>query len=686
MAGPGEPRVASRLPPHGHMDVAVLPQPVGQVGERHGRRRVRADVGDRQRALPGDHAVDEHLPAGPQVAQPDERAPVLDAQAAPSPGDGDGPIHPGHLAHRRVRLQVGGHQAVGDEVAVVGCVAELAAVGEAHPAVGQPLAQAVVLPLPQEAALQAGGGGDRVPIVGERAVAVAHRVAVLAHDQRPRADARLPVLADGVDRGVHGTHHICRRQAAVVPPLGPHGALVVQRPRRVATPDPPRERSMVRAVAAFVAQAPQDHRRVVPVALHHPGTPVDPRRPVSRIVTEAAEVRVALDVGLVHQIEAEFVAEVIEGVVVGIVRRADRADVVGPHQREVGPHIVEVDRLAPVGVVVVAVHSEDPDRLAVHQQLPVAHLDAPDADVLGLNVGHESARVDQLRGHRVPPGGLGAPCLGAGDIPVRGYFEAREPVWPGVLLRNRLTDRGTDLLAAGVPQCGPHRPARRRSPAEVDHGSGIDRPDRGERIERGGDGQVGEVDIGARLDPDGAVQARHPPLILVLDVAVGAVPHDHDRQLVAIGHQERPHVVFAGKAAVGAVPDEPAVHVDGMHALGPRDVQHGPALHPAGRHREGAAINPGRVPLRQPGRRTIERHLDVGVVGRVHERFTGRAVEVLNGPVAGHGDGRGPRPLALQCASRHRVGAVEQLQRPATVKRAAVEPSHRDVHRQPIEL
>ena len=69
-------------------------------------------------------------------------------------------------------------------VAVVGLVAEVAAVGVADRAVGEPLVEAVVAPLPDEAALEPGRRLDRVPVLGERAVAVAHRVRVLAHDQR----------------------------------------------------------------------------------------------------------------------------------------------------------------------------------------------------------------------------------------------------------------------------------------------------------------------------------------------------------------------------------------------------------------------------------------------------------------------------------------------------------------------
>ena len=70
------------------------------------------------------------------------------------------------------------------EVAVVRLVAEVAAVRPARPPVGQRLDEAVVPELPDEPALEPGRRLDGVPVLGQRAVAVAHRVRVLAHDQR----------------------------------------------------------------------------------------------------------------------------------------------------------------------------------------------------------------------------------------------------------------------------------------------------------------------------------------------------------------------------------------------------------------------------------------------------------------------------------------------------------------------
>jgi hypothetical protein len=56
---------------------------------------------------------------------------------------------------------------------------------------------------------------DHVPVVGERAVRVAHRMAVLAHDQRSVAEPVAPVGLDRVDRsGTSGT----RRRTGGEPP------------------------------------------------------------------------------------------------------------------------------------------------------------------------------------------------------------------------------------------------------------------------------------------------------------------------------------------------------------------------------------------------------------------------------------------------------------------------------------
>ncbi len=87
---------------------------------------------------------------------------------------------------RGVGGAVGPHDPVGAEVGVVSNFAEVAAVRPVLPAAFVDLPDAVVDPLPHEAALQSGVAVEGGVVVGQPAVRVAHRVGVLAHDDRPR--------------------------------------------------------------------------------------------------------------------------------------------------------------------------------------------------------------------------------------------------------------------------------------------------------------------------------------------------------------------------------------------------------------------------------------------------------------------------------------------------------------------
>ena len=107
-----------------------------------------------------------------------------------------------------MRFPVGIYQAVDAKIAVGGHVhPEIAAVSVKFTTlriVGQ---QALIHPVPDAAALQLRVLVDGVPVVGEAAAAVAHRVRVLAHNER--AGLRLAgVLGQVVRRGVHNGHDV----------------------------------------------------------------------------------------------------------------------------------------------------------------------------------------------------------------------------------------------------------------------------------------------------------------------------------------------------------------------------------------------------------------------------------------------------------------------------------------------
>ena len=217
--------------------------------------RARGDRRERQVAGRRDHAARSDLPGRAQPAGVAELPAVLERDPALA-GRRDrrrtrrGPhrrreVHV--LEHRGLGRAVGERDPVDAEHAVVGLVAEVAAVGVAHRPVRQPLLEAVVAPLPDEPALEPARGLDGVPVLGERPVAVAHRVAELAHDQRVPLPIAPGVGEDGADRRVHRAQQVARCLAAR--PVELDRALVVERPRRVRDPRPAGRGVVIHAVA-----------------------------------------------------------------------------------------------------------------------------------------------------------------------------------------------------------------------------------------------------------------------------------------------------------------------------------------------------------------------------------------------------------------------------------------------------
>jgi hypothetical protein len=110
---------------------------------------------------------------------------------------------------------------------------------------------------------------------------------------------------------------------------------------------------------------------------------------------------VALDVGLVDEVEAVLVAEVVPALVVGVVREPDRVEVVALHDLDVADHVREVEGLAVPLVVLVAVHALD--------EHAVPHLDPAEADPAGGMLHRAVPGRDEAHDRGVEGGILMAP-------------------------------------------------------------------------------------------------------------------------------------------------------------------------------------------------------------------------------------------------------------------------------------
>ena len=554
----------------------------------------------------------------------------------------------------------------------------------------------MVLPLPDETALQTGRVLEGVPVVGERTVRVSHRVAVLAHDERPCAAPRRSVPHDALDRCVHRADHVGGTRAALHPVLHRinrgqpaarvvlvvHGPLVVDGTRRVVRAHPRCGRVVHRAVAALVAEGPHDDARVVLVALHHAGHARHDRGAVARVVAQARVPGVALHVRLVDHVETQFVAQVQEPRVVRVVRTAHRVHVVLLHQHDVGAHVRDRHGLAPFGMVVVAVHALDHHAGTVHEQVPALDLDPaePRALVHGLRLA--SPLVDERHRDTVQHGQLGRPRPHPGDQPLCAGDMAVEHVGPRVV-RDLLLHRGEHAPVRGR-DLDAHAPSLRHRCTAVrsDCREHAQRPRGVVVLQAGVDADV--LDVHGRLRPHVhlAVQAGHPPLVLVLHVTLGREPADHDDDGVVAIVEQVGHVVLARQAAVGAVAGPAAVHDHRVHALGAAHMEDDAPAVPLRGHREHRPVHHRGDHIGQCRGQALPRHRDVRVV-----RLVAEAEEC---PVAGDGDRPPVRVVEERC--EHLGGNVSGMpvphHGPLPVERAeprvALALEQRAAHRQAV--
>jgi hypothetical protein len=535
----GRPReLAARSQRHSEVRALSIGQRELRDGYLHAAGRARCD---RERVeLAGRHlvAVDLHRPPRSQPREIHERVLVRDFEH-PARGVDRPHLHRldhfGELEQRRVGRAVGGHEPVAHERTVVGLVAEVAAVREALGSVGERLHERLVDPIPDESALQAGIRADRAPVVVEAAAGVAHRVDVLAHDQRARrSEARRPIH-EVMDLRVHRRDHIglgalageARGDVALVrrDQVFAQSPFVVHRPGRVPRAQPRGGRDVNRRRATLVAERPHDDRGVVLVALGHARDPLEHGGVPARIFREAAKVRVSFDVGLVEHVQAEAVADVVEVRVIRVVRRAHRVDVVPLHQHHVGLDRRARHRLAPAGVVIVAVDAFHEHGLPVHEQLVAAHLHPPEPDRERHGIHLVAVRVDQRDRQVVPVRRLRAPRRDAGHGQRGAGTPALEPeeVHDPIVVFE--VDRGLGLLARNFDA---RPPTLGRGGDRVDIDSRVDAPVACVGVVVGNDVQVGDEHRRRRVQEDAPVQTGVKPMILVFQI--GRVRPSHNRE------------------------------------------------------------------------------------------------------------------------------------------------------------
>ncbi len=445
-------------------------------------------------------------------------------------------------------------------------------------------------------------------------------------------------LDHGRDGGIHRTNDVGDTVAGIVDGFGRlliggpeiNARLVMQRTTSVVATNPSGHGVVIGAVATLITKRPDDDGRVVFVALDHPHRALDEGCGVAPVAADLMKIIVRLKVGFIDDVETEFVAHVEPVGIVRIVRGADGVDVEALHRQRVEPHRFAVERLALRVVVIVPVHALDQDALAVDQQHPVAHFDAAKTDARRRDLDSLALRTLQRDDEPVKVRRLRRPEPRLFDDLVELGLKPR----PSAMLaggHNVLQRLREYFFALGIEELRLDFPVLLRLRGEADLRGNLQPAVLVMIFETGPCEDIGEIDRRGRIHIDLAMQAAHPPLVLVLDERRVRPFHDgRCDDVAATEFNERRDVELGRQPRILAQADRLAVDVDIEHAFGAAEMKDDATIAPTGGEIYLGAKTPGRIFFRHARRLVPEGHLHVRVV-RLIER-------VLQRPVSRHGD------------------------------------------------
>mmetsp|Transcript_136620 Transcript_136620/g.237200 ORF Transcript_136620/g.237200 Transcript_136620/m.237200 type:complete len:403 (+) Transcript_136620:1523-2731(+) len=290
------------------------------------------------------------------------------------------------------------------ELGVVDGVPEVPAISPVLHALRGRLGQPLVHPVPNEPTLQPGVRVERLPVLVDIAIGVAHGMRVLTENEGPGLLRLADGLLDLLHSVVHGAQDVGEdRVHAGIP-------LVVQYPSVVQLPHQRRHCRMVGSAACFIAEGPEQNAAVVLVPGDHAPCPLQVRIAPVLVVRQQRHglAAVGLQVGLIHHVQAVLVAKLVPQRVGGIVGAADGIEVMLLHDEDVLDHTLPADHVPRVWVMLMPVHPPDRQRDPVDVDDVVLHLHLPHPNLAPLHILH-LLQLQQLHDQCVKVGGLRVP-------------------------------------------------------------------------------------------------------------------------------------------------------------------------------------------------------------------------------------------------------------------------------------
>ena len=456
---------------------------------------------------------------------------------------------------------VGEDQSVAGELVIARTVAEVSAIAQTGGAVRLGGIDRLVDEVPDEAALIV-----RVALQCRVFVQIADRVAhcvhVLAGDVRLLRIV-LEIFLNHIGMLVHAGFDV--GNVVVVAVL--RHALVVHGAVRIDVVHVLVHGTEHIAGVGLVAERPNDHARVVVVAAHHAVDTVDAgafpmclaswnRGFGGDHVAGQAPAAMGFEIGLIDQVDAVLVAQIVPTFLVRIVRGADGVDVVTLAENHIIDHVLLGDGTAALGVELVTVRALEHDALAVKGHDAVFDAEATEADLLNGGFDDVAGLVDDVDFKFVQRWAFGAPRLEAlqGTACERGIGVGVGRGLPyhvafGILQRGR---DGSGIGGVAHGQCGVKR-----------GGAGLGVP-------IGFELHVLDMNVGLRRQFDGAEQSVQTPEVLVFKPGCAGILVAGDRYDVLSVMQQVGDIKLVGSESVLAVTCEQAVdpYVDcGCHSM-----------------------------------------------------------------------------------------------------------------------
>jgi hypothetical protein len=180
-------------------------------------------------------------------------------------------------------------------------------------------------------------------------------------------------------------------------------------PEGVKGPQPACGCIMVWTIAGLVPQGPDNHRGVVFVPDSHTAHPVGKGKEPAPIPAQMVIIAMAFDIRLINDIKTILIAQVIPDLIVGIVARPDRIDVMLFHEFHVLYHRCKAHGLAGPFIMLVPINPLNHHPFSIHQKLPIPDFHTAEPKPQARSFQNLALLIQQCCREGIEPGSLGGP-------------------------------------------------------------------------------------------------------------------------------------------------------------------------------------------------------------------------------------------------------------------------------------